>query len=109
MKTLHFLSHLCPSDLDVFEASAESLFKQKNPNWEWTLISELVLNNTSPSFRDKLISHPKVHFVSESDFAESFDYSKNWDYVFFDTHFNQYGNMTVYNTYKNFYNKYMKE
>ena len=28
---------------------------------------------------------------------------------FFDTHFNQYGNMTVYNTFKNFYNKYMKE
>jgi hypothetical protein len=28
---------------------------------------------------------------------------------FFDTHLNQYGNMTVYNTFKNFYNKYMKE
>jgi hypothetical protein len=28
---------------------------------------------------------------------------------FFDTHFNQYGNMTVYNTFKNFYNKFIKE
>ena len=87
MKTLHFLSHLCPSDLDVFEASAESLFKQKNPNWEWTLISELVLNNTSPSFRDKLISHPKVHLVSEAEFAENFDFAKNWAFVFFDNNF----------------------
>ena len=87
METAHFLSYLCPSDKDAFEEAAESLLNQKNKNWEWTLIPELVLKNTSELFRKKLISHPKVNFISELDFAEKFDFSKNWAYVFFDTNF----------------------
>jgi GT2 family glycosyltransferase len=87
MKTLHFLSYRCPSDLDVFEKSAESLLNQKNQNWEWTLISEVVSKDMSASFRKKLSSNPKVHIISEVEFAENFDFSINWAFVFFDTHF----------------------
>jgi GT2 family glycosyltransferase len=87
METAHFLSYRCPSDKDAFEEAAESLLNQKNNNWEWTLIPELVLKNTSASFREKLTSHPRVNFISELDFAEKFDFSKNWAYVFFDTNF----------------------
>ena len=87
METSHFLSYRCPGDKDGFEEAAESLLNQKNQNWEWTLIPELVLKNTSGSFRQKLVSHPKVNFVSELDFAEKFDFSRNWAYVFFDPKF----------------------
>jgi len=87
METVHFLSYRCPGDKDAFEEAAESLLNQKNKNWEWTLIPEGVLKNTSELFRKKLISHPNVNFVTELDFAEKFDFSKNWAYVFFDTNF----------------------
>ena len=87
MQTLHFLSYRCPGDREAFEKAAKSLFEQKNKNWEWTLIPELVFKNTSASFREKIISHPKVNLISELDFAEKFDFSKNWAYVFFDTNF----------------------
>lgn len=87
MQTLHFLSYRCPGDREAFEKAVESLLKQKNKNWEWTLIPELVLKNTSASIREKITSHPKVNLISELDFAEKFDFSKNWAYVFFDTNF----------------------
>jgi hypothetical protein len=87
METAHFLSYRCPGDKDGFEEAAESLLNQKNQNWEWTLIPEQVLKNTSGSFRQKLVSHPKVNFISELDFVEEFDFAKNWAYVFFDTNF----------------------
>ena len=87
MKTLHFITHHTTSDDASFEAAAESLFNQKNQNWEWTLIPELVLKNISAALQKKIISHPKVNLISEVNFSDKFDFAKNWAYVFFDPNF----------------------
>lgn len=87
MRTLHFISHQCTSDSISFEAATESLLRQSNQNWEWTVTSELMSKSASALLQKKIASHPKIHIISETEFSNTFNFSKNWAYVFYDPNF----------------------